>query len=87
MCFGSRKTEEAGDARSRELDRVIRQDEKRMAKEVKLLLLGAYCSGVPGPSPAPTSRSALVRWSPSSSNLSPFVQVPANRASLLFSSR
>ncbi|KAI1159011.1 G protein alpha subunit [Nemania serpens] len=45
MCFGSRKTEEAGDARSRELDRVIRQDEKRMSKEVKLLLLGAGESG------------------------------------------
>ena len=39
MCFGSRKGD--GDAaRSRELDRMIRQDEKRMAKEVKLLLLG-----------------------------------------------
>ena len=41
MCFGSRKGD--GDAaRSRELDRMIRQDEKRMAKEVKLLLLGKH---------------------------------------------
>lgn len=40
MCFGSRKPDEAGDARSRELDKAIKQDEKRMAREVKLLLLG-----------------------------------------------
>jgi guanine nucleotide-binding protein subunit alpha, other len=40
MCFGSRKQEEAGMNRSRELDKIIRQDEKRMAREVKLLLLG-----------------------------------------------
>lgn len=41
MCFGSREREdEAGAARSRELDRMIRADEKRMQKEVKLLLLG-----------------------------------------------
>jgi hypothetical protein len=39
MCFGSRKSD-SGDARSRELDRMIRQDERRLAKEVKLLLLG-----------------------------------------------
>lgn len=41
MCFGSRKNEEEGMNRSRELDKVIRQDEKRMQREVKLLLLGA----------------------------------------------
>lgn len=41
MCFGSRDKDDSGAARSRELDRTIRQDEKRMAKEVKLLLLGA----------------------------------------------
>lgn len=46
MCFGSRKGD--GDAaRSRELDRVIRQDEKRMAKEVKLLLLGKESASLP----------------------------------------
>ena len=39
MCFGDRK-HEAGEARSRELDKVIRNDEKRLSKEVKLLLLG-----------------------------------------------
>lgn len=40
MCFGGRNKDDRGASRSRELDRVIRQDEKRMAKEVKLLLLG-----------------------------------------------
>ncbi|KAK7922998.1 G-protein alpha subunit [Apiospora marii] len=45
MCFGSRKQDEEGLNRSRELDRVIRQDEKRLAREVKLLLLGAGESG------------------------------------------
>ncbi|AEO56945.1 hypothetical protein MYCTH_2302506 [Thermothelomyces thermophilus ATCC 42464] len=46
MCFGAReKSDEAGAARSRELDKMIRADEKRMAKEVKLLLLGAGESG------------------------------------------
>lgn len=45
MCFGSRKTDDAGMTRSRELDKMIRADEKRMSKEVKLLLLGAGESG------------------------------------------
>lgn len=41
MCFGGRdKGDEVGAARSRELDKIIRADEKRMSKEVKLLLLG-----------------------------------------------
>jgi guanine nucleotide-binding protein subunit alpha len=45
MCFGGREKGDADAARSRELDRVIRQDEKRLSKEVKLLLLGAGESG------------------------------------------
>ena len=42
MCFGGREKggDEAGAARSRELDKIIRADEKKMSKEVKLLLLG-----------------------------------------------
>lgn len=40
MCFGSRKKDEADATRSRELDKILKADEKRMAKEVKLLLLG-----------------------------------------------
>lgn len=45
MCFKSRKTDEEGLNRSRELDKVIRQDEKRLAREVKLLLLGTRPRG------------------------------------------
>ncbi|VUC20234.1 unnamed protein product [Clonostachys rosea] len=45
MCFGSRKDGDTGAARSREIDKQIRQDEKRMTREVKLLLLGAGESG------------------------------------------
>lgn len=45
MCFKSRKTDEEGLNRSRELDKVIRQDEKRLAREVKLLLLGTRPHG------------------------------------------
>ena len=42
MCFGSREKDDSGLAHSRELDRIIRQDGKRMSKEIKLLLLGQY---------------------------------------------
>ncbi|KAI9172450.1 putative beta-glucosidase M [Paramyrothecium foliicola] len=45
MCFGGREKDDSGAARSRELDRIIRQDEKRMSRQVKLLLLGAGESG------------------------------------------
>ncbi|KAK5987524.1 Guanine nucleotide-binding protein alpha-2 subunit [Cladobotryum mycophilum] len=44
MCFGRRGRDENG-IRSKELDRIIRQDERRLSKEVKLLLLGAGESG------------------------------------------
>jgi len=37
--------DDAGLKRHREIEKLIRQDEKRMAKEVKLLLLGAGESG------------------------------------------
>ncbi|KLU90042.1 guanine nucleotide-binding protein alpha-2 subunit [Magnaporthiopsis poae ATCC 64411] len=46
MCFGGRdRQDDAGAARNRELDKAIRADEKRLSKEVKLLLLGAGESG------------------------------------------
>jgi len=38
MCMGNGEDEDA--KRSREIEKLIRQDEKKMAKEVKLLLLG-----------------------------------------------
>jgi guanine nucleotide-binding protein subunit alpha len=44
MCMGGGK-DDAGLKRHREIEKLIRQDEKRMAKEVKLLLLGE-CEGV-----------------------------------------
>ena len=40
MCFGSRDKGDRGLARSRDIDKQLRQDEKRLSKEVKLLLLG-----------------------------------------------
>jgi hypothetical protein len=42
MCFGSGDEDDfqAGAARNREIEKMIRVDEKKMAKEVKLLLLG-----------------------------------------------
>ncbi|KAH8785654.1 G-protein alpha subunit CPG-3 [Diaporthe sp. PMI_573] len=45
MCFGRRNKDEADATRSRELDKILKADEKRMQKEVKLLLLGAGESG------------------------------------------
>ncbi|KAL5584852.1 G-Protein alpha subunit [Fusarium odoratissimum] len=45
MCFGSRDKGDRGLARSRDIDKQLRQDEKRLSKEVKLLLLGAGESG------------------------------------------
>jgi guanine nucleotide-binding protein subunit alpha len=42
MCFGGRADKEdvEGANKSREIDKIIRQDEKKMSREVKLLLLG-----------------------------------------------
>jgi guanine nucleotide-binding protein subunit alpha, other len=45
MCFGGSADREdvEGANKSREIDKLIRQDEKKMAREVKLLLLGKCC--------------------------------------------
>lgn len=41
MCFGSKnKEDEEGAAKNREIEKQIRQDEKKQSREVKLLLLG-----------------------------------------------
>ncbi|KAL1887960.1 G-Protein alpha subunit [Ceratocystis pirilliformis] len=45
MCFGNRKVEDGELAHSRHIDRLIRADEKKKRKEIKLLLLGAGESG------------------------------------------
>jgi guanine nucleotide-binding protein subunit alpha, other len=44
MCFGGSadRDDVEGANKSREIDKLIRQDEKKMAREVKLLLLGEY---------------------------------------------
>lgn len=39
-CFGRRNKDEASAERSQELDKILKADEKKMQKEVKLLLLG-----------------------------------------------
>jgi hypothetical protein len=41
MCLGGGNDgDETGAVRNREIDKMIRADEKKMAKEIKLLLLG-----------------------------------------------
>jgi len=47
MCFGGRekRVDEVGAARSRDIDKMIKADEKRMQREMKFLLLGAGESG------------------------------------------
>ncbi|KAK8854889.1 hypothetical protein IAR55_003628 [Kwoniella newhampshirensis] len=45
-CMSSPSSEDpAANQRSKEIDRALKEDEKRLAKEVKLLLLGAGASG------------------------------------------
>ncbi|EME49409.1 G protein alpha-like subunit [Dothistroma septosporum NZE10] len=45
MCFGSGNKEDPEAKKSKEIEKQLREDQKRMAKEVKLLLLGAGESG------------------------------------------
>ena len=40
MCFGNGQKEDPDAKKSREIEKQLREDQKRMAKEVKLLLLG-----------------------------------------------
>lgn len=40
MCFGNANKEDPDAKKSREIEKQLREDQRRMAKEVKLLLLG-----------------------------------------------
>lgn len=40
MCFGSKKEDDPDAKKSREIEKQLREDQRRMSKEVKLLLLG-----------------------------------------------
>ena len=43
MCFGSKKEQEENDEgarRNREIEKALQEDKKRVAREVKILLLG-----------------------------------------------
>ncbi|KAI9760116.1 MAG: G-Protein alpha subunit [Candelina submexicana] len=44
MCFGKSKNQLGGDelAKSQEIDKMIRNDQRKLSKEIKLLLLGMY---------------------------------------------
>ncbi|KAI9697781.1 MAG: hypothetical protein M1836_004457 [Candelina mexicana] len=44
MCFGKSKSQLGGDelAKSQEIDKMIRNDQRKLSKEIKLLLLGMY---------------------------------------------
>jgi guanine nucleotide-binding protein subunit alpha len=52
MCFGNGNKEDPDAKKSKDLDRQIREDQKKMAKEVKLLLLGKS-SGTVSPTAGP----------------------------------
>jgi len=40
MCFGGSNKEDPDAKKSREIEKQLREDQKRMSKEVKMLLLG-----------------------------------------------
>lgn len=40
MCFGNGSKEDPDAKKSKDIERQLREDQKKMAKEVKLLLLG-----------------------------------------------
>lgn len=42
MCFGSKKEDDPDAQKNREIEKQLREDQKRAAKEVKLLLLGMW---------------------------------------------
>ena len=40
MCFGKGEKDDVNAKKSREIEKQLREDQKKMAREVKLLLLG-----------------------------------------------
>lgn len=42
MCFGNADKEDIDTKKSREIEKQLREDQKRLAREVKLLLLGEH---------------------------------------------
>lgn len=46
MCFGNANKEDPEAKKSREIEKQLREDQRKMQKEVKLLLLGKRCDGV-----------------------------------------
>jgi len=46
MCFGSSNKEDPDAKKSKEIEKQLREDQKKMAKEVKLLLLGKIANTI-----------------------------------------
>ena len=46
MCFGNKAAADPDAAKSREIEKQLETDRKKMAKEVKLLLLGRQTQGI-----------------------------------------
>ena len=47
MCFGNANKEDPDAKKSREIEKQLKDDQRRMSKEVKLLLLGKSSIGKP----------------------------------------
>ena len=45
MCFGNANKEDPDAKKSREIEKQLREDQRRLSKEVKLLLLGKSSYG------------------------------------------
>lgn len=59
MCFGNANKEDPEAKKSREIEKQLREDQRRMQKEVKMLLLGARASP-----PSPALRAGKRRTNP-----------------------
>ena len=45
MCFGGNSKEDPDAQKNKEIEKQIREDQKKMAREIKLLLLGMSSDG------------------------------------------